>query len=205
MSIVNSNNFLHKTVDGVKQFFSPLVNAATVVLKDGTRLEKDGKIHADTADDSKKLNGKTLEEIIPSGGTAGQVLTKNSDTDGDASWLDNTNGLQMDVIWTNEAPSSDFPENTYTIPGIGDYKLVIACYFHTAGHELNPGDTSTAVAVRGRGGWAFIVATNRVHRRLFSITETQLIFDECQTLDTYGSSMKVANDRLIPQVVYGIK
>ena len=58
MSIVNSNNFLHKTVDGVKQFFSPLVNAATVVLKDGTRLEKDGKIYADTADDSKKLNGK---------------------------------------------------------------------------------------------------------------------------------------------------
>ena len=52
MSIVNSNNFLHKTVDGVKQFFSPLVNAATVVLKDGTRLEKDGRIHADTADDS---------------------------------------------------------------------------------------------------------------------------------------------------------
>lgn len=47
MSIVNSNNFLHKTVDGVKQFFSPLVNAATVVRKDGTRLEQDGVIDAD--------------------------------------------------------------------------------------------------------------------------------------------------------------
>lgn len=58
MSILNSNNFLYKTVDGVKQFFSPLVNASTVVLEDGSRLEKDGKIHADTADDSKKLDGK---------------------------------------------------------------------------------------------------------------------------------------------------
>ena len=58
MSIVNSNNFLHKTVDGVKQFFSPLVNAATVVLKDGTRLEKDGVVSAD------KLQGKSWSEMM---------------------------------------------------------------------------------------------------------------------------------------------
>lgn len=56
MSIVNSNNFLHKTVDGVKQFFSPLVNAATVVRKDGTRLEQDGVINAD------KLGGVAASE-----------------------------------------------------------------------------------------------------------------------------------------------
>lgn len=64
MSILNSNNFLYKTVDGVKQFFSPLVNASTVVLEDGSRLEKDGKIHTDTADDSKKLGGKEPKYYI---------------------------------------------------------------------------------------------------------------------------------------------
>lgn len=58
MSIVNSNNFLHKTVDGVKQFFSPLVNAATVVRKDGTRLEQDGAVSAD------KLQGKAWSEMM---------------------------------------------------------------------------------------------------------------------------------------------
>lgn len=58
MSIVNSNNFLHKTVDGVKQFFSPLVNAATVVRKDGTRLEQDGVVSAD------KLQGKSWSEMM---------------------------------------------------------------------------------------------------------------------------------------------
>ena len=64
MSIVYSNNFLHKTVDGVKQFFSPLVNAATVVRKDGTRLEQDGKVYADTAADSTKLDGKDAKYYI---------------------------------------------------------------------------------------------------------------------------------------------
>ena len=58
MSIVNSNNFLYKTVDGVKQFFSPLVSAATVVRKDGTRLEQDGIVSADT------LHGKVWSEMI---------------------------------------------------------------------------------------------------------------------------------------------
>lgn len=57
MNVVNCNSFLHRTVDGVKQFFSPLINASTVVLNDGTRLEKDGKIHADIAADSAKLGG----------------------------------------------------------------------------------------------------------------------------------------------------
>lgn len=58
MSIVNSNNFLHKTVDGVKQFFSPLVNAATVVRMDGTRLEQEGTVSAD------KLQGKAWSEMM---------------------------------------------------------------------------------------------------------------------------------------------
>lgn len=58
MNILNSNNFLYKTVDGVKQFFSPLVNASTVVLEDGSRLEKGGKVYADHAVSADKLGGK---------------------------------------------------------------------------------------------------------------------------------------------------
>ena len=64
MSILNSNNFLYKTVDDVKQFFSPLVSAATVVLKDGTRLEKDGKIHVDQAVNAEMLGGKAPQYYI---------------------------------------------------------------------------------------------------------------------------------------------
>lgn len=87
MSIVNSNNFLHKTVDGVKQFFSPLVNAATVVRKDGTRLEQDGEVYADSTMDSAKLGGVeaaeyiqhsaalTLEEIEASDDLSGKVAS----------------------------------------------------------------------------------------------------------------------------------
>lgn len=67
MSILNSNNFLYKTVDGVKQFFSPLVNASTVVLKDGSRLEKDGKIYATNAvnaENSAMFGGKEPKYYI---------------------------------------------------------------------------------------------------------------------------------------------
>lgn len=68
MSIVNSNNFLHKTVDGVKQFFSPLVNAATVVRKDGTRLEQDGVIDADTLGGVDASEYVKMTDIPESGG-----------------------------------------------------------------------------------------------------------------------------------------
>lgn len=64
MSILNSNNFLYKTVDGVKQFFSPLVNASTVVLEDGSRLEKDGKVYADEAVNAGMLGGKAPQYYI---------------------------------------------------------------------------------------------------------------------------------------------
>ena len=64
MSILNSNNFLYKTVDGVKQFFSPLVNASTVVLKNGSRLEKDGKVYADQAVNAEMLGGKEPKYYI---------------------------------------------------------------------------------------------------------------------------------------------
>lgn len=64
MSILNSNNFLYKTVDGVKQFFSPLVNASTVVLQDGSRLEKDGKIYVDQAVNAETFGGKEPKHYI---------------------------------------------------------------------------------------------------------------------------------------------
>ena len=69
MSILNSNNFLYKTVDDVKQFFSPLVNASTVVLKDGSRLEKDGKIYADQAVNAENaVNATNAENSAMLGG-----------------------------------------------------------------------------------------------------------------------------------------
>lgn len=64
MSLINSNSFLYKTVDGVKQFFSPLVNASTVVLQDGSKLEEDGKIHVDQAVNAEMLGGKEPKYYI---------------------------------------------------------------------------------------------------------------------------------------------
>ena len=113
MSIVNSNNFLHKTVDGVKQFFSPLVNAATVVLKDGTRLEKDGKIHADTTDDSKRLGGQLPSYYAT---TEAAKLTKVAEQSETVDFLDLTGN-----VW-NTLASYDF-----SVPSDGLYILQYQC------------------------------------------------------------------------------
>lgn len=64
MSLINSNSFLYKTVNGVKQSFSPLVNASTVVLEDGSKLEKDGKVYADEAVNAETLGGKAASDYV---------------------------------------------------------------------------------------------------------------------------------------------
>ena len=74
MSVVNSNNYLKKLVDGEEQHFSPLVNYNTIVMPDGTRWD----------------GGESVG--IPAGGAAGQVLAKSSDADYDITWTDPPSG-----------------------------------------------------------------------------------------------------------------
>ena len=90
MSLINSNSFLYKTVNGVQQFFSPLVNASTVVLKDGSKLEKDGKVYVDEAVNAETLGGKTPEYY-----TNPKNLLKNSN------FIDPVNTVGMNATYNS--------------------------------------------------------------------------------------------------------
>ena len=51
---------------------------------------------------------------LPTGGTEGQVLTKNSDTDGDASWK-TLEVNEVTSLWTNSSPTSSLAPGNITL------------------------------------------------------------------------------------------
>ena len=122
MSILNSNNFLYKTVDGVKQFFSPLVNASTVVLEDGSRLEKGGKVYADYAENADNATTSINADNAHSlGGTVAADYALKSDL-----------GVSMELLWENPSPTSTFSPDTIHLD-LSTYVFVIIKYgFHTS-------------------------------------------------------------------------
>ena len=180
MSIVNSNNFLHKTVDGVKQFFSPLVHAATVVLKDGTRLEKDGKIHADTADQA-----KNAEDSAKLGGVAASDYAKKTDIPTD------TGGLQMDLVWPNPSPGSAFEVQTIELD-LSGYDAVMLICTQTTTYTKN----RTPLFMRiGESGLIQGYDHSTEVVRVFSVSETGIAVE----------NVSAGNKYFIPTSVYGIK
>lgn len=101
--VAQAKSFLHKTVDGDKQFFSPLISAATVVRKDGSRLEQDGVI---SVDDALKLGGVEADK-----------------------YLLKANAYQMELIWPNQSPASTFPPQTVVVDMSGyDYIVIDTLY-----------------------------------------------------------------------------
>lgn len=187
MSIVNSNNFLHKTVDGVKQFFSPLINAATVVRENGTRLEQDGKIHADSAEDSTKL-----------GGLDASKYAKMTDVP------TNMGGLSMELIWTNKNPAGAFPVQTISVPEADDYDMFLM--------EVTPANSYykiqamyTFVAKGKQLEIAYVyILNNKVNticRTIESITGGFKFTDSI--MNESGASTNGLN--LAPQKIYGLR
>ena len=85
----------------------PLTTADQVILADGSRLEKDGKISADSASDSSKLGGKAPEYYVQP-----RNLLDNSDfrnpvnQRGKTSYTDNDYTIDRWSIWSANADSS---------------------------------------------------------------------------------------------------
>lgn len=66
---------------------------------------------------------------IPKGGTTGQILAKNSNTNGDTKWIDPPSGgggLTKTVLWHNNSPQTAFESQTITTTEDGfNYPLLI--------------------------------------------------------------------------------
>lgn len=106
----------------------PLTTADQVILADGSRLEKDGKISADSAADSAKLGGKapeayvqtedvlTYEEIQASTDLTGKLPSAKALADG-------LIYCGAKLLWGYSSSSPQFKEGTLNVPGISDGKL----------------------------------------------------------------------------------
>ena len=129
---------------------------------------------------------------LPSGGTAGQILQKDSAADGDASWIDapSGGGKPSDVrLYTQPATAGDRVASTAVTVQAGDLELIVLCNQGTGGAETGAANntdmtwttTIPLVAVKttvgffggiGRGANNFVVRAVRSASDNNSITLT---------------------------------
>ena len=91
------------------------------------------------------LNGKPAdyyakaETGLPEGGTVGQFLAKNSNVDYDATWQDIVipEGISIELLWENAAPTSSFAAQTIELD-LENYDLIMveASYVDTNDNAL---------------------------------------------------------------------
>lgn len=111
-------------------------------------------------------------------------------------------GIKVDLLWTNESPSTGFAAQTISLD-LSSYKLVLIPFRITtgaAGAEIQNsifvvGETASATS-------AF--AINR--GREVTVTTSGVTFEQGYGFATYANGTKGnANGNLIPQKIYGIK
>ena len=161
------------------------------------------------ADNSQKLAGKTLNEIIPDGGTTGQILTKISDINQDTGWVDPFNGITMQLLWENASTTSNFGAQTLIVPGMSEYEAIMI-YMH---HNKDSG-TNNLLDVQ-----FFIprIFDERAHLLCdvrsgsdgtYGCRREVTVAFEKETLDWVSAvqaNSENRNDRMIPIQIYGLR
>lgn len=176
----------------------------------GVSVDYDVSKEAIVFSDTTSVSGASL----PAGGTAGQVLTKNSDMDGDASWKDqNQSGVEevagITLVWDNSAncvARAEFAAQTVSVD-LSGYTAVLIEYAPTAEYssricqEFVIGSTGRAFAIAYNDGSDASLDTGALcYDRLVKPTTTGLQFYDCNV-----NSTTVLNKCLYPTRVYGIR
>lgn len=109
--------------------------------------KEDGKVLSSN-DFTNELKEKLEKETVPSGGTTGQVLTKQSNKDNDVGWADPTGqgGVTGDTVPIGSITSyatSTAPENWLVCDGSEVSRTEYAELFNVIGEDFGAGDGST--------------------------------------------------------------
>ena len=143
---------------------------------------------------------------VPSGGTAGQVLTKSSSTDYDTEWA---LPFSMKLLWTNSKPTSDFAAQTLAID-VSDYDFIAVehkVYSSLDQRRIDYGAVGSQFGLihPASGGGYFSSASNQAGiRGCDTSTPTQVTFGNAFN-STAGGQFGTSNNRCVPYRIYGIK
>lgn len=191
-------------------------------------------------------NGNVDVVALPDGGTAGQILTKQSSTDGDADWENplinyeetgsvpsptplNADQLQghpasyfqklltagsgidisndvinseliFDLLWTNEAPTSDFGPHNIIID-TSKYKLFYVKYrpLNTATLRVGQFYHKDGARTLCFGLWSGIILY-----RIAAVSD-KFYFEDGNSQSSYGGSATPNSQYMVPIEIYGIK
>lgn len=111
-------------------------------------------------------------------------------------------GVQMELLWENASPSSNFAAQTVSLnlkeySHIGVEPLLVVAYPYSLG-----------IFIFSKSGRQARIRTHDgifVHRGISSISDTGVSFTDGSSWASYGGSSSTANNRVIPYRIYGIK
>lgn len=152
-------------------------------------------------DASEYAKKSDLEEIsgLPNGGTTGQVLTKASDVNQDVAWQDLTGGgMQFELLWENNDPSSSFAEGTvYISPP--DETTMFLVELHPSVHVfVRIGQEAYASSVSYYNGGSVLMS------RIFFADRTYIYFSNAY-IAINTTTMTMDNSRTVPLRIYAVK
>lgn len=132
---------------------------------------------------------------VPSGGTAGQVLTKSSGTDYATEWA---LPLSIKLLWTNPSPANNFAAQTVQLD-LSGYDFILLKI--GGGTKVIPIDGDVREYCFQPYGGA------QIGYRSVYATTAGVVFDDFYHVATYGgfSSRTKDNALAIPFNIYGIK
>lgn len=108
-------------------------------------------------------------------------------------------GVQMDLLWTNPAPSSSFSAKSVNIGGEKYDAFFVLANSGTCIVNKNSSATMFGNFNFNWGGWN-IFGRNITH----SQSNSRISFSDSKVIDEYGEQGS-RNDALIPQKIYGIR
>ena len=132
---------------------------------------------------------------VPSGGTAGQVLTKSSATDYATEWA---LPLSMKLLWTNPSPSSDFAVQTVTFSD--DYDLYVVIFKRDATGDVYVNST---IFLHGHG--VFIIHGSGYSNKVYTRDAAWHSGGGLEWHSAYAASSTAVTNVMIPLYIYGIK
>lgn len=142
---------------------------------------------------------------VPSGGTAGQVLAKSSNTDYAAEWV--SKGITL--LWTNPSPTDEFAATTLNI-SISGYDFIAVehkCYATLDQFRIDYGAVGTAFGLihpTSGGGYGTAASVQNANRKCDATNTAQIAFSDAYNTTGTAAWSKL-NTRCIPYRIYGIK
>lgn len=199
------------------------VNLKVVDVSNGNSLDENAYIFIDEgedygdviADNSRKLDGKlpsyyatkdaldtldnSVSPMINKTGTpyaAGKVWTSLASG---AGWADPAGGTQIDLLWQNARPTSDFDGQSVSLD-LSNYDMVMVEARYTTGMA----NGAMFICPVGKNGMIFFGNTVNLFR-MYSVSVSGVIFETGKKLKTYNGSTEDLGRFCVPTAIYGIK